>query len=214
MASERLQRLRISRRCYRILNNASVLPENLKSFYRTYRLPDDPFFPLFLSVKKNWMEERLKWRQDRRKTIASMVARLPPERRRYMDALSRMEQHFHPAGKKPVWERHVYPATKKRAGELSRFSELEWQDLTAHYLQELSRRYTSVSTDVALLIEAKLVMGFDAASGPDVPEEPMIQERFRELSKKYHPDLGGESRLFRRLKTARDFLIENQRGER
>ena len=58
LASDRLQKLRISPRCYHLLNQAKVPPGNLKNFYTTYRLPEDPFFPWFLKVKADWFIER------------------------------------------------------------------------------------------------------------------------------------------------------------
>lgn len=207
MTSEKLQRLRISRRCYSLLNKASVLPENLKSFYRTYRLPEDPFFPLFLSVKKNWLEQRRIWQEERRQAITVIMAGISGERRQNLELMCQLEEKHHSAGKHPVWDRFIIPKTKKRAGELTRLEEIQWQDLANHYLNNLSEHYRSLSTEEALKVEAKLIMGFNQMPVNMYPERQLVQERFRKLSKRYHPDGGGESTLFRRLKTARDILI-------
>lgn len=209
MTSEKLQRLRIGRRCYRLLNNASVSPENLKSFYRSYRLPEDPFFPLFLSVKRNWIDGRKKWQEERRKAISLMMDGLPVERYRNIELMGRLEEKYNPAGKRPLWDKIVFPGTKKRAGELIGFEELQWQNLASHFLNCLSERYRSLSTEEALKVEALLIMGFNRIPVGTYPERQEVQERFRHLSKIYHPDGGGDSTLFRRLKTARDILAEN-----
>jgi hypothetical protein len=210
MSSEKLQKLRISRRCYSLLNRATVPPENLKIFYRTYRLPEDPFFPLFLSVKKSWIDDRRQWRENRISTISVMMEKLPARRRENLQTLAELERNHHPNGRNPVWNNVIYPKSKKRAGEMAKFGEAEWQELASRYLTDLGRQYQSISEDAALLIEAKLVFGFDVLPERTQPGRQAVQERFRILSKEFHPDRGGDGLLFRRLKTARDVLQQNQ----
>lgn len=209
MTSEKLQKLRISRRCYGLLNKASISPENLKSFYRTYRLPEDPFFPLFLSVKRNWNEQRRNWQEERQRVISETIAGLPEKRRQNLEMLAQLEEKHNPYGKRPVWDKCIFPGTKKRARELTRFEEMQWQDLASQYLNNLAERYRSLSTGEALKIEAKLIMEFNQIPVGVYPEVQVVQERFRKLSKRYHPDGGGDSTLFRRLKTARDVLTDD-----
>lgn len=209
MASEKLKKLRISPRCYSLLNRASIPPENLKSFYRSYRLPEDPFFPLFLTVKKNWIEQRQSWQEERKKAIKEMMAVLPEERLRNLEMMGRLEEKHHPHGRRPVWDKLVFPRTKKRAGELIHYEELQWQDLANIHLNNLAGRYPGTSSEEMLKVEAKLIMGFNQIPVSDYPDKHAVQERFRKLSKRYHPDGGGESTLFRRLKTARDILTDD-----
>ena len=76
-SSERLKGLRVSQRCYTLLHTCRIRPEHLKEFYRTYRLPRDPFFPLFFRIKRDYLEQRRRQEEARRTYIHAQVRRLP-----------------------------------------------------------------------------------------------------------------------------------------
>ena len=216
MSSEKLQKLRISRRCYSLLNQARIKPENMKFFYRTYRLPTDPFFPLFLTVKKAWLEERQRWRDERDRAIMSGMQELPDHRRRTLRMLAELERIHHPSGANPVWDDFIFPKSKKRAGELAGFGEIEWQNLWSLFLSRLIERYGSFPESQGLRIEALLMLDFNQLPDEKRPGKREVKNKFRILSRKYHPDRGGNATLFRRLKTARDLLLNEryQTGDR
>jgi hypothetical protein len=214
MASEKLQRLRISGRCYRLLNRASVSPENLKTFCRTWRLPEDPFFPLFLAVKKAWMEDMRLRREKRRADILSIMSKLPLERRRVLDALAGLEKSRDSRSGHPVWDRTIVPKTLKQAQSMCGFDDDEWIDLWRTYLEHLTLRYRQFTPTDALRAEAKLLLGMDDCLTGNTPPASQISQAFRRLSKVHHPDQGGSPGMFRRLKTARDLLLDDQTCER
>jgi len=207
MAGERLQKLRISRRCYTLLNLARVKPENLPAFYRTYRLPDDAFFPLFLAVKSKWLDDRRKWKEKRRGVIEQNLKKLPEQRIEEMEMLAILEKNQHPGGQSPLWAQYFLPKSIKRTREMSDYSELDWQNLYSLFLGRLAERYRNFSPNDALRCEALLLLGFDLHHVREKPEKRDVSKRFRRLSGKYHPDRGGDAAVFRRLKTARDILI-------
>ena len=207
--SDRLQKLRISPRCYRLLNEARIPPENLKDFYRTYRLPEDPFFPLFLAVKADWLEERERWKEERDKAIMLMVRALPEHRRRALRVLAEYERKHHRTGDNPVWDNRLFPTTLKRAREFAAFGENEWYETWRIHLQNLSMRYRSIPplrddedrpTYAARVLSA-LVLRCRRVDRREVAEN------FRALSKEFHPDRGGNAECFRRIKEARDILL-------
>jgi len=212
MASDRLKKLRISARCYRLLNEAKVPPRNLTDFYRTYRLPEDPFFPLFLAVKSAWYDERARWREEREKAIMAMMRRLPEHRRRALRILAEYERRHHPTGDNPVWENRLFPKTKKRAAEMLRCSEVEWHETWRLHLIRLSWRYR----DIPELIDAEGRPTYSSRLLSTLilrchrVDRKEIAENFRALSKEFHPDLGGSAELFHRIKTARDMLLSKE----
>ena len=206
MSSEKLQKLRISRRCYSLLDRARIKPENLASFYRTYRLPRDAFFPLFLAVKSKWIEDRQSWKQKRIKRIAKTMERLPRRRKKELERLKILEKALNPAGTSPQWKLFMSPSTIKRSEELSVQSDIEWLNLYSRFLGSLTDRYHSFTNPEALRVEALLLLGFELTETIEIPEKREINERFRALSKTHHPDRGGNAEVFRRLKTARDVL--------
>ena len=207
MSSEKLQKLRISRRCYSLLNRAGIKPENLESFYRTYRLPRDAFFPLFLAVKSKWMKDRLSWKEKRKAKIEKTMARLPLRRKKEIAELKSLEKTCNPAGKTPLWKYYLYPSTIKRAGEFSIQNDIEWFNIYSLFLTDLTDRYQNFSNRAALRSEALLLLGFELTGTGEKPGKRKINERFRALSKSHHPDRGGNADVFRRLKTARDVLL-------
>ena len=207
MSSEKLQKLRISRRCYSLLDRARIKPENLASFYKTYRLPRDAFFPLFLAVKSKWIEDRQSWKDNRKEKIKKTMEMLPGQRKKEMEGLKFLEKSHNPAGAAPLWRLLMFPSTIKHAGELSDQGDIEWLNLYSRYLGGLTDRYHNFSNSEALRVEALLLLGFELTETGDKPGEREINERFRTLSKTHHPDRGGNAELFRRLKTARGVLL-------
>jgi hypothetical protein len=211
MASDRLKCLRISRRCYRLLNEASVPPENLKNFYQTYRLPEDPFFPLFLAVKSEWFAERILWQEQREKVIMTMMRRLPDHRRRAMRILAEYERKHHPASDHPIFENQLFPTTKKRAAIYAALDENGWYHVWREHLLRLSWRYRDIpplfDRDGRPTYSARILSVLVLRCHRIDRKE--IIANFRVLSKQFHPDRGGDAISFRRLKEARDLLLSD-----
>ena len=209
MASDRLKKLRISPRCYRLLNEARIPPENLKDFYRTYRLPEDPFFPLFLAVKAEWLEDREKRQEERQKAIMDIMRGLPEHRRRALRLLAEYERKHHIAGDNPLWDNQLFPKTMKRAREFMRFGEREWYETWRVHLIRLSWKYRNIppladaegNPTYSARVLSALVLRCRRVDRREV------SENFRALSKEFHPDKGGDAESFRRIKAARDILL-------
>ena len=210
LASETLQRLRISPRCYRILNEATIEPEHLADFYTTYRLPDHPFFPLFLAVKAEWLEQRRRWREKRDAEIFARVKQLPDHRRRSLRLLAEYERMHHPNADNPIWDNRLFPQSKKRAEEFMGYGETEWFGEWCRHLERLANRYRDIpalfdgfgNPTYSFKVLAVLVLRCREVTRREVTRN------FRFLSKEFHPDYGGSPESFRRLKTARDVLLD------
>jgi len=204
-----LQQLRISRRCYSLLNRATVDPQNLKYFYRTYRLPKDPFFPLFFLIKRDYLQGLEKRRKEKKEYIASKMCSLPEQVLEYIKFLARYEQGLHPRALYPVWSQNIFPATKKRVNEYSSFTLLEWVSVFHDYFLSLEKRYTSHTPVMSHRILACFILQC-------LPEEnrfcrphmKTVNSQYRRLCKQYHPDSGGDSDYFLQLKWAKDILSE------
>ena len=209
-SSQVLKRLRISPRCYSILNKASVKAENLHIFYRIYNLPPDPFFPLFLAVKAEWLEQRRMWREKRDAEIFSRMKDLPDHYRRALRILAEYERMHHPKSDNPVWENRLFPKTKSQAEKMIRFTEEQWYRLWREHLLRLSERYRSIPRLVdeekqptySMRILAVLILRCRDINRKE------IARNYRRLSKLHHPDYGGNPESFLRLKIARDILLD------
>lgn len=206
--SPRLRNLRISRRAYSLLNRATVDPQNLRYFYRTYRLPKDPFFPLFFLIKRDYQKKQAQRKEERTAFIADKMRSLPEEVIGFVRSLAVYEQQLHRRNHYPVWSARIFPSTKKRAREYASFSILEWVSLLREYCDHLEERYpahTSAYSDQ--LIACFILNCAPTAKPPFLPQLILVNQNYRRLSKLYHPDRGGNPEYFMKLKWARDTLV-------
>ena len=207
-ASARLQDLRISRQCYTVLNQGKVHPDHLNHFYLTHGLPKEPFFPLFLKIKRDYERERERKQEERHEYLLESMRRLPEGTRAFIKYLGYLEAHYHSRGRYPLWQQHIFPATKKQAQEYHTYTQLQWMELFRDHLLRLQSRYPGMSSLVVeRLIACFLLEWVPEELPPRWPPATEITARYRRLSLRHHPDLGGDPRVFVYLKGARDVLL-------
>jgi len=211
--SERLRTLRFSRRCYSLLDRAVIAPEHLENFYRTYHLPKDPFFPLFFTIKRDYLKHREDLKRRRENYILARVRELDPQVLGFIRYLGRMEQQLNAAERTPVWERTIYPGSKKRADEYHRCSIDQWAEIFRSFGEGLQERYPrkTGNTDWKRIFAAFILECPPGDSTFHPPDEALVKRQYRRLSKLHHPDSGGNPERFRLLKQARDILTEGFR---
>jgi hypothetical protein len=163
--SPKLQKVRFSRRCYSLLLHAKIKPENLKHFYRTYRLPKDPFFPLYFAVKREYLEQKERRKKEKVEYIAKKMRSLPPNVLSFIKYLAEYEKLCNYSGRCPVWNDHLFPKTKKRVREYHRFTIDGWSAFFTDYLALLSRRYRTMGNGVG----EKLLACFILECLPELP---------------------------------------------
>ncbi len=214
VTSETLMRLRISTPAYRILNRAVIKPENLNNFYRTYRIPRDPFFPLFLGIKREYLAEKQRKQEQREAYILKKMKSLPGGKIRFIRFLAQWEQEINRYMDYPYWMEHLYPSTKKRVHEYENFSLLEWDVFLQDYLEGLLRHYRIKNEVLGPRILAchllELIPSLDPLAFPCQKD---VLRSYRVLSLIHHPDRGGESEVFIRLKEAREVLCQKHTSE-
>ena len=207
-ASPRVQQLRVGRRCYALLDAATIEPENLYRFYRTYGLPADPFFPLFLSVKRAYLSDRERVAEERRAYILSKLRGLPPHTLDWFRHVGYLERYYSPTGASPVWQRQLFPGSKKRADELAGLGTLAWRSVFARHLGALAERYPGLTRQAASRLLACFVLELPPGSIPPTRRDPAeVNRSYRRLTLLHHPDRGGSAPLFIELKRARDTLL-------
>jgi hypothetical protein len=205
-ASDRLRRLRISRRCYSLLHGARIDPSNLQTFYRTYRLPADPFFPLFFTIKRSYLADRERVRDARRRYILDAMRSLPGPVLANIKYLGYLERHYNAAGRSPVWQDRLFPATKRQADAYTRLDAAAWLALLRRHLALLERRYPALTAVVTDRVHAGFVLGLSLGIPPTHPRRTDVARRYRALSLLHHPDRGGDPAGFIEAKRARDVL--------
>ncbi|ORC32751.1 hypothetical protein B4O97_15770 [Marispirochaeta aestuarii] len=211
--STSLKSLRFSRRCYSLLDRAVIAPEHLGNFYKTYRLPKDPFFPLFFAIKRDYLNHRKDLKRRRESYILARVRELDPQILRFIRYLGKLEQKLNAAGKTPVWEKTVYPGSKKRADEYLRCSLDQWIQIFRSFGDGLQKRYPRKAgiADWERVFAAFILECPPGEDSAHYPDEALVRRQYRKLSKLYHPDSGGNPEHFRLIKQARDILTEGFR---
>jgi hypothetical protein len=202
---ERLISLRFNRRCYSLLHDGVIKPENLDDFYRTYRLPRHPFFPLFLAIKRSYLSDRSEKKQDKEKTIAVSVGRLSPLLKAYWTAFSRWESKCRGGKKAVLFNRIVYPSSIKKARDYLSRSHGEWILFFEEYLNKvLEENHIRYDREGEMLLDRFILK---LPPPPTVPVRGDIIRGFRTLSLEYHPDKGGDAEFFLKIKEARERLL-------
>lgn len=125
-ANGRLQQARITQRGYTLLNGARISAEHLHHFYRTYRLPADPFFALFLAAKRAYAAEAERLKAARRAYIMARMRSLPPRTLAMVRYLGYLERVYNRSGQSPVWQRELFPGSKRKADTLAAASDTVW----------------------------------------------------------------------------------------
>ncbi len=207
-ASGELRRVRLNSRCFALLHQARIRPENLENLRHTYRLPRHPFFPLFLKLKREYAIERAQQQEARRRYILDRMRLLPQPIVEFVRYLGYLEEHFNAAGGHPLWDRHLFPPSKKRVHEYAAFGHRDWLALFRRHMDLLCARYPGFTPGSAQRLLACWVLECDSYLIPPVPPgAALVKRRYRELSLRHHPDQGGDPLRFLELKQARDLLL-------
>ena len=203
-ASPLLKRVHFNRKCYSLLNNTRIIPENLKYFYRTYRLPQNAFFPMFLKIKKEYINRKNFLKEKKRKYINDKILNLSPNTLRFIRYFAKYESTINKYNKFPIWNKIFYPGTKKNADIFSKYNRIDWIIMFYNYIENLKKRYNNINEKYLNKTIALYI--FDLPIEKHSPEK--IKKQYRKLSKKYHPDQGGNSRDFNFLQRAKNILID------
>ena len=204
-----LQRVRLSRSPFRLLHDARIEAHNLPHFYRTYRLPQHPFFPHFLRIKRGYLAERERIREARNRYILEQMRSLPEPVVGFIRYLGYLENHYNAAAAHPLWDQHLFPSSKKQVHQYHGYSLTEWIELFRGHMHRLERRYRAFKTPTGERLVASFVLECVAPEFPPRrPDPALVKRRYRELSLRYHPDHGGDAEAFRELKRARDLLVQ------
>ena len=209
LASDRLKTLRIVRRGYVLLDEATIEPESLRHFYRTYRLPANPFFPLFLRIKRDYLADRARIREARHRYIVERMRSLSPHVLATIKYLGHLERHYHGRDESPIWQSHLFPSSKKQADAYLNYATADWVRLFAEHLARLESRYRGFTEVTTSRVLASFLLELVPESIP--PRRPPLTEisrTYRRLSLRHHPDRGGDPAHFIAIKRARDALME------
>ena len=213
--SPALRGLRFTRRCYSLLQHARIAPQNLQHFYRTYRLPADPFFPLFFEIKRAYLQERERMREARRAYILERMRTLPEPVLGFIKYLGRLEQYYSGGGRYPVWRENLFPSTKKQADAYGRYDQHHWLVTFRAHIDLLGARYRGLNARARGRLIACFVLELPLeGTPPRRPAPAEVSASYRRLSMRHHPDRGGDPRMFIELQHARDLLAGNGKKSR
>ncbi|MBN2547190.1 MAG: DnaJ domain-containing protein [Spirochaetes bacterium] len=201
--SENLKKARFGKKCYSLLQKAGILPENLDRFYHFYKIPRHSFFPLFLKLKKEHIEKINFKRKEKSEYILKKMRQMPLNIQNFIKNLANYEKLL--TGKNcPIWIECFYPKTKKKVNSYFNYSLLDWLKAVENYLQLLLKKFKKTDMRQIKRISAYFILDLPFSNN----SIEQLKTNFRLLSKKYHPDHGGDPEVFKKIKDAFDFLIK------
>lgn len=203
-----LRAVALSRNAYTKLQTALVSPSDIQEFYQRYALAPHPFYPLFLTAKREYLAERERIQNERRDYIRTHTRNLPAAVVTAIRYLGHLETHYNRRNEHPVWSAQLYPKSKKRVHQYERYATLDWIRTVREHLQALGTRYPALTSVIAERVLACFVLEcLPAAVPPPRPGSRAVKERYRALCLHHHPDQGGDAQVFIELKVARDTLL-------
>ena len=103
----------------------------------------------------------------------------------------------------PVWNKILYPKSKKEADKLLKFTRTEWTKLFFKYVEKLKEHYKYMDGKYADKIIGLFILKLSIKKH----SIETIKSQYRLLSKIYHPDAGGNSYEFNILQKAKNLFI-------
>lgn len=205
--SPALKRVRLPRVAYALLNEPRLEIRDVGDFRSTYRLPESPFLGIFLRIKWERRAELAEMRARREAEIRSIMNGCPDEVLSFIRYAEEAERCRNEG--LPVWKKLLFPATKKRARQMAKFSWAEWLEFFIDYIGALRGSYRRIPLPDTEALIAGMVLGcMPEPETGRLPAARVIKARYRILSKIHHPDAGGKEERFLLLKKARDYLLD------
>jgi hypothetical protein len=203
-SSTSLKKLKFSRKCYTYLHKADISPEHLSDFYARFDLPKHPFFPMFFKLKKEFAGHKKTSRSKKDEYILKKMNCIGNDVKTFIRYLAKYEKNLNKRKRCPEWIKTVYPKTKKQADRISRYSKLQWTELFNNYLSGLRKRYVKNDGQYGEKIVSLFILELPIKKH----SADEIKKQYRLLSKKHHPDVGGDAAYFNILQHARDVLSD------
>ncbi len=206
--SPELSRVRLSKRAFDHLHNATIPPTEVEAFCRNYGLPRHPLFPAFLTAKRDYLSERERLRAARKHYILTRTRTLPEPVVACIKYLGHLENHYNRKDEHPLWSTRLFPSTKKQVHDYEGYSAVQWIQRFREHLERLVSRYPALTPVVVERIVACFILEcLPDEVPPKRPPARTVNQRYRVLCLRHHPDHGGDAAVFIELKAARDLLL-------
>jgi hypothetical protein len=164
-----------------------------------------------LTIKRDYFAEREAQAEARRQYIIKTIRSLDPPVLELFRYLGHLERHYNRKKISPLWQKHLFPSTKKLANKYATTSRAEWIRVFREHLLLLQSHYRALNDGIVERILARFVLELPLELYPP-PTPPLaeIKRHYRAVSLKYHPDRGGDAALFRAAKWAYDALASRE----
>jgi hypothetical protein len=202
-SSDALKNLIISNKFYSILNKSKIIPEKIGLFYQVYKIPKNPFFPLFLKIKKEYLEKQKKNKREQIQYKLKKMKKLPEQIQDYLKEFAKYEKNLNKKNACPVWLKIIFPGSKKQADSLILLKKDDWIKIFNLYINQLKRKYLNFNENQFNNLTSLFILELPVNN----TSLDIIKLQYRKLSKSYHPDSGGNSKDFNMLQNAYKSLI-------
>jgi hypothetical protein len=203
-SSDILKCIRIPQKAFTILNKLRVSSDKLNYFYKVFRIPKNSFFPVFLKIKSDYLKNKLKVKTEKLNYIKKIMNILNEDVIVYLKYFITYEKAININRRTPVWNKFFLPKSKKKADEFFKYNKHQWINIFFDFIDTLNNYYNWIDK----VYGRKLVALFIMELNIEKHSQDKLKSQFRLLSKKFHPDAGGDAKSFNELLIAKKILID------
>ncbi len=177
---------------YRLLNRAKLSYSQLTKLCSRFRIKSNLFFALFVKYKQQYFTDTKKAKIQKQNKIENILSKMNADKKNLLKFFLAEEKKHNK--KVTLWRKYFYILSNKKALFLCSSNNLEFYLIAKSYTEDFRLKYHAD----AKYFSQKLISF--ALELPQIPSDAeIIKNKYRILSKKYHPDIGGNSILFKTL---------------
>ncbi|HNZ28010.1 MAG TPA: hypothetical protein PLG34_09445 [Spirochaetota bacterium] len=200
-SSSVLKQMSLSLAAYRLLNRVQIKSDSIERFLKFYKLPANAFFPLFLLMKKKYLDKTTALKKKKEENIRKILNNLSSSKKIILKSLLEDEKKYNI--KITLWRKYFFPNSLKKAEKLIKISNIELSEIIESFMEDFKKKYDNCISIKYKKVLCKFIM--ETALNKISPG--VVRKNYRELSKKYHPDLGGDPAHFKKLSEAKNILL-------
>jgi len=200
-SSSILKQISLSYASYQKINKVQIKSDSIERFLKFNKLPANAFFPLFLLMKKKYLAETSAIKKKKEDNIRKILNNLSSSKKIILKSL--LEDEKKRNKKITLWRKYFFPISVKKAETLIKISNIELSEIIENFMEDFKNKYDNCISSKYKKVLCKFIM--ETALNKISPS--VVRKNYRELSKKYHPDLGGDPVHFKKLSEAKNILL-------
>jgi hypothetical protein len=191
-SDQTLHKVILSANSYRLLNRAKLTYSQLTRLCSLYKIKSNLFFALFVKYKQQYFKSENDKKKNKQAKIEKILSKMSSDKKSLLKVFLTAEKTHNK--KVTLWRSYFYNLSYKKAKFFCSSSNLEFYKIADSYLDDFGKKYNCPTQS----LKQKLI--YFALEFSDIPKDTeTIKNKYHQLSKKFHPDVGGNDTLFKLL---------------